>query len=350
MRTPATVADIDAIIGTPPRMVLLKATATLDEGCREVFAAAPAAALGIRDTAGVPHTMLVGGTAGFARAESRTRLSFPVPDGSPMPAPGTGASMVFLIPGLGETFRLNGTAAGAGDGRVAIDMTEAYMHCARCMLRSKLWTAVPDAPPDVPDIPVGGPLSTPGVAAFLAASPFTFLSSRDGDERADTSPRGDGPGFLQVLDGATLALPDRRGNKRADTLRNLMTCPDVSLAALLPGSREVLHLSGTARVSTDPALLATMALRDKPPHAAIVVHVEHADLTPTTVVDVLWNGPRSPERLPDLTGIAAAHVAANTESGRGARLLGRGLAAAPGAFTRRAMDASYRSALRDEGY
>ncbi len=158
----------------------------------------------------------------------------------------------------------------------------------------QLWTAVPDAPPDVPAVPGGGPLSTPRVAAFLAASPFTFLSSRDGDERADTSPRGDGPGFLQVLDGATLALPDRRGNKRADTLRNLMTCPDVSLAALLPGSREVLHLRGTARVSTDPALLATMALRDKPPHAAIVVHVEHADLTRTTVADVLWDGPRSP--------------------------------------------------------
>jgi predicted pyridoxine 5'-phosphate oxidase superfamily flavin-nucleotide-binding protein len=83
----------------------------------------------------------------------------------------------------------------------------------------------------------------------------------------------------------------KRGNKRADTLRNLMTCPDVSLAALLPGSREVPHLSGTARVSTDPALLATMALRDKPPHAAIVVHVEHADLTRTTVADFLWNGP-----------------------------------------------------------
>jgi uncharacterized protein len=350
MSTPTTVADIDAIIGTPPRMVLLKGTGTLDEGCREVFAASPVAALGIRDTTGVPRTMLVGGTAGFARAESPTRLSVPLPDGAPLPALGTGASMVFLIPGVGETFRLNGIAAGAGDGRVAIDMTEAYMHCARCMLRSKLWTAVPGAPPVLPDAPADGPLSAPGVAAFLAAAPFAVISSRDGDELADTSPRGDGPGFMQVLDGAALALPDRRGNKRADTLRNLMTCADVSLVVLLPGSGEVLHLTGTARVSTDPALLATMALRDKPPHAAIVVHVEHADLTRTATVDVLWNGPRDPERLPDLTGIAAAHVAANTESGRGARLLGRGLAAAPGALTRRAMDASYRSALRDEGY
>ncbi|WP_021593691.1 hypothetical protein [Actinomadura welshii] len=102
----------------------------------------------------------------------------------------------------------------------------------------------------------------------------------------------------------------RDGDERADTLRNLMTCPDVSLAALLPGSGEVLHLSGTARVGTDPALLATMALRDKPPHAAVV---EHADLT------------RAPERLPDLTGIAAAHVAANAVGGRAQRgvLIGR---------------------------
>ncbi|SFO45028.1 hypothetical protein [Actinomadura madurae] len=65
-----------------------------------------------------------------------------------------------------------------------------------------------------------------------------------------------------------------------------------------------------------------MALRDKPPHAAIV---EHADLTRTITVDVLWSGPRAPERLPDLTGIAAAHVAANAEGGRAQRgvLIGR---------------------------
>ncbi|XVQ06789.1 pyridoxamine 5'-phosphate oxidase family protein [Spirillospora sp. CA-255316] len=354
MHTLTTVADIDAIIGTPSRMVLLKATGVLDEGCRAVFAAAPVAALGIRDTTGTPRTMFVGGTTGFAHAESRTRLSLPMPDGAPIPAPGTGVSMVFLLPGLGETFRLNGTAADVGDGRLAIDMTEAYLHCARCVLRAKLWTAIPDSParslPTDPAVPADGPLSTPGVCAFLAASPFAVISSRDGDERADTSPRGDGPGFLRVLDGATVALPDRRGNKRADTLRNLMTCADVSLAALVPGRGEIVHLSGTAQVSTDPTLLATMALRDKPPHAAIVVHVEHADLTRTTTIEVLWSGPRDPDQLPDLNAIAAEHLASNTDGGRATRLLSRGLATAPKALTRRAMDAAYRSALRDEGY
>lgn len=390
MHPPTTVADIDAIIGTPPRMVLLKATDTLDQGCRTVLAAAPVAALGIRDPTGSPHTVLVGGTAGFARAESRTRLSLPMPDGAPNPAPGTGASMVFLIPGLGETFRLNGTAAEVRDGRLAIDMAEAYLHCARCVLRSKLWTAlpdpaatvptipaatptipaalpaIPDTAPAIPDaapampgistvpaapaVPADGPLSAPGVAAFLAASPFAVISSRDRNEQADTSPRGDGPGLLRVLDGATVALPDRRGNKRADTLHNLMTCADVSLAALVPGRAEVVHLSGTAQVSTDPALLATMALRDKPPHAAIVVHIEHAELARSTAADALWNGPRDAEQLPDLNAVAAAHLAANTQSDRATRLFSRGLVAAPKALTRRAMDAAYRSALRDEGY
>ncbi|GAA5166847.1 hypothetical protein GCM10023321_58630 [Pseudonocardia eucalypti] len=387
MHPPTTAADIDAIIGTPPRMVLLKATDTLDEGCRTVLAAAPVAALGIRDPTGTPHTVLVGGTAGFARAESPTRLSLPMPDGAPTPAPGTGASMVFLIPGLGETFRLNGTAAEVRDGRLAIDMAEAYLHCARCVLRSKLWTAVPDptatvptnpdatpttptavpaiptavpaipdAAPGIPTVPAApadpadGPLSAPGVAAFLAASPFALISSRDHNEQADTSPRGDGPGLLQVLDGATVALPDRRGNKRADTLHNLMTCADVSLAALVPGRGEVVHLSGTAQVSTDPALLATMALRDRPPHAAIVMTVEHARLARSAAAEALWRGPRDPEQLPDLNAVAAAHLAANTQGDRATRLLSRAMAAAPKALTRRAMDAAYRSALRDEGY
>lgn len=349
MHTLTTVEDIDGIIGTPPAMILLKVTDTLDDGSRSILAAAPAAALGYRDTTGAPRTTVVGGTPGFARVETATRLSFPLPEGTPEPAPGAGASMVFLLPGLGETFRLNGAVTALGDGHVAVDVQEAYLHCARCVLRSGLWTAVPGAPSIEATVPDSGPLARPGVAAFLATSPFAVISSRDADERADTSPRGDGPGLVTVLDGETVVLAERRGNKRADTLHNIVTCPDVSLAAFVPGRDEIVTLSGTARVDTDPALLATMALRGQPPPAAVVVHVEHAELVHSAPVDALWNGPR-PDRLPDVTAMAAAHVAANGGGGRAGRLLTRGLAAVPRGLTRRAMDAAYRSSLRGEGY
>jgi hypothetical protein len=92
-----------------------------------------------------------------------------------------------------------------------------------------------------------------------------------------------------------------------------------------------------------------MALRGQPPQAAVVVHVDHAELAHSAPVDALWNGPR-PDRLPEVTAIGAAHVAANGGGVRAGRLLSRGLAAVPRSLTRRAMDAAYRSSLRGEGY
>ncbi len=96
----------------------------------------------------------------------------------------------------------------------------------------------------------------------------------------------------------------------------------------------------------DPALLATMALRDTAPDAAVVLQVGSAELVRCLAVDALWAEPVGP--VPDLAAIGAAHLAAR--GGRATRALARGLATATSRLTRRAMDASYRSALRDEGY
>lgn len=336
-----TVEELEARIGTPPRPVLLKSTAVLDDGCRAIFAAAPVVAVGTRS-----GTVLVGGEPGVAHPESDTRLSLPLPLPEP-PAPGTGVSMLFLLPGRGETFRCNGIAGAVRGGRLPIEVTEAYVHCARCVLRAKLWTT-PSAPPDpaLTAVPESGPLSAPGVAGVLAASPFAVVTSRDADGNADTSPRGDGPGVLRMLDGHTVAFAERRGNKRADTLHNLMSCPDVSLLAVVPGRGEVVRLRGTARIRVDPGLLASMALRDQAPAAAVVVRVEDAELAPSRAVEALWAP--SPAPLPDLNAIAAAHVAAR--GGRTTKALARGVAGAASGLTRRALDASYRSALRKEGY
>lgn len=331
-----TTDEVDALIGAPPRPVVLKSTAVLDDGCREIFAAAPVVAVGTR-----AGTVLVGGWPGVVRAESATLLSVPLDD---VPAPGTGVSMLFLIPGLGETFRCNGVAEGARDGRVEVRLEEGYVHCARCVLRSQLWSAVPDPIRVTP--PASGPLAAPGVAEFLATSPFLVITSRDGDGRHDTSPRGDRPTLLRLLDGHTVAFPERRGNRRADTLHNLMSCPEVSLLAVVPGRGDVVRLTGTARVSVEPALLATMALRDRAPDAAVVAEVVTAELVRSPAVDALWAGPAG--NGPDLTAIGAAHLAAR--GGRAARAVARGLATATSGLTRRALDASYRSALRDEGY
>ncbi|MBP7670112.1 MAG: pyridoxamine 5'-phosphate oxidase family protein [Ferrovibrio sp.] len=108
--------------------------------------------------------------------------------------------------------------------------------------------------------------------AFIALSPFVVLASH-GPDGADASPRGDAPGFVQVLDDATLLLPDRRGNNLIDSLRNVVAAPDVGLLFLVPGINETLRVNGTARIITDTDRLAPLAAQGKLPTSALEVSV-----------------------------------------------------------------------------
>ena len=112
--------------------------------------------------------------------------------------------------------------------------------------------------------------------AFIAASPFVMISSCDPRGRMDISPKGDPPGFVRVLDDNTLAIPDRPGNGRADTFRNLLSNPRIGLYFLVPGRSETLRVSGSATLVRDQWLLDQMAVKEKPAQLAIVVNVEEA--------------------------------------------------------------------------
>jgi PPOX class probable FMN-dependent enzyme len=92
----------------------------------------------------------------------------------------------------------------------------------------------------------------------------------------DVSPKGDPPGFVKVLDPKTLAVPDRPGNHRGDTFKNVLENPRVGLMFVVPQRREVVRVSGTAKVVTDEELLRSMAVEDKVPTLALVVHVQEA--------------------------------------------------------------------------
>ena len=90
---------------------------------------------------------------------------------------------------------------------------------------------------------------------LIAASPFVLIASSDASGRMDVSPKGDPPGFVQVLDDETLAIPDRPGNRRADTFTNILQNPGVGLLFLIPGKLETLRVNGRARIVRDAALL-----------------------------------------------------------------------------------------------
>lgn len=111
---------------------------------------------------------------------------------------------------------------------------------------------------------------------FLELSPFCVLStSAAGDGPADCSPRGDAPGFVHVIDGTTIAIPDRPGNRRTDTFHNIMENPEIAVMFMVPGLNEVLRLNGRARLTTDTALLDKMVANGKPPRAALVIDIRY---------------------------------------------------------------------------
>lgn len=109
--------------------------------------------------------------------------------------------------------------------------------------------------------------------AMIAASPF-FALATSGPDGLDCSPRGDPAGFVRVLDDRTIAIPDRRGNNRIDSLRNLIHDPRVALLFLIPGMSETLRIMGRATISTDPDLCASFIMQGKAPRCVLVVAVE----------------------------------------------------------------------------
>jgi hypothetical protein len=137
----------------------------------------------------------------------------------------------------------------------------------------------------------------PAYQAMIRASPFCVLATA-GPDGLDASPRGDAPGFVAVHDARTLRLPERRGNHRVDSLRNVLADPRVALLFLIPGIGETLRVNGRARILAAPAVLAPFAVDGRLPTCVLEVHVEAAYFQCARAVlrSHLWE-PLSPDAL-----------------------------------------------------
>jgi uncharacterized protein len=131
---------------------------------------------------------------------------------------------------------------------------------------------------------------TPQYRKLIEAAPFAVIATC-GPEGLDCSPRGDPPGFVRVVDERTVIIPDRRGNNRIDSLRNLVRDPRISLLFLIPGVGETMRINGRARISTDPELTAGFAMNGKVPKCVLVVTVERAyfQCTKAIIRSKLWD-------------------------------------------------------------
>lgn len=146
---------------------------------------------------------------------------------------------------------------------------------------------------------------------FIALSPFCCLSSQNTDQKTDLSPRGDPAGFITVANESTLLIPDRPGNRRYDTMRNVIQSPGVSLLFMIPGISTTLRVNGRAQISHDPDLLEPFAVRGKLPQLVLIVHVEEAygHCAKAILRSKLWDPKvqQSPKDVPTLADLMMHH-------------------------------------------
>ena len=145
--------------------------------------------------------------------------------------------------------------------------------------------------------------------AFIAKSPFLLIASHDTDGNMDVSPKGDPAGFVRVLDETTLVIPERPGNRRADTFRNVLANPGVGILFLIPGKTETLRVSGSAMIVRDRWLRDEMAIGEKVPELGLVVNVREAffHCSKCMLRSHLWESEHWPD-ITDLPTLARAMV------------------------------------------
>lgn len=331
------VHGLETTVGRQPLAAMMKSIAELDAHCSAVLAYSTAAVMMHLDREGVIHAGVVGGKAGFAYPDGASHLAFEAQ--TPRPEVGSAAALLFLIPGWRESLRVNGRIDDTG-----LVVEEAFVHCGKAMIRSGFWSS-PEAAAGarVAQTPtVGGADGRHVICesdriddaqrAFLSTVPFAVIGSCDKEGRADASPKGDPAGFPLVLDDRTIALPDRPGNRRTDTFHNLLERPAVTVLAMSPGDDRILEIRGQARLTTDPELLATMAVQNQVPKLALVVDVDHSSLRVSDAVQnaSLWNPATyiSEGTLPRAAKIWAEHVKSSDRQGLAAKAVRTGVSEA----------------------
>jgi uncharacterized protein len=248
-----TVAGLEAIIGKMPPPMNLKVIDHLDSGAQRWIAASPImfVTFGARTGIGVSAA---GGKPGAIESNER-QLLMPkaMVDNLEFATPGAGAGCMFLLPGIREILRVNGTVSEASGTHVVIDVAECYGHCGKALLRSGFWDAEATAP---------GEKSPNAVAALCR---FIALGTMDAHGRADCSPKGDPAGSLVHLEPGALWFADRPGNKRIDSFKNIVTQARVAAALVIPGTYLMARASGEAVMTTDERQRERFSVQDKVP-------------------------------------------------------------------------------------
>jgi uncharacterized protein len=150
------------------------------------------------------------------------------------------------------------------------------------------------------------------VRNFISKSPFLTMATANSDGQCDVSPRGDLPGFVSVIDGQHLFIPERPGNKRMDSAQNIITNPNIGLIFLIPGLGETLRINGKAHICRDPELLEMSVVNGRVPLFGILVEVQecYVHCAKALIRSSLWNPDSWPvkENLPSAPQMLVDHT------------------------------------------
>lgn len=267
-KTISTEHQLRKLIPEYPKMLDKRILSSLDGHCMEFIGFSRMAALAVTGpkfcfhllAAGVNVLAATSHNLSFAPADPAQKLSELLLPGQPVTA-----SLLFTIPGVGHALRVNGVAEYNGyPGTLNFTVRQAYFHCARAVARADLWqqrnvsTATENEQPNT-------------LSGFLAACPYLLLKTEDRDGHTEISPRGDSPGFTQIVDQEKIFMPERPGNKIAKSLRNILATGRVNLLGFIPGLAQTCEISGRAFVSAESSLLDGSIERGKRPKLGIVI-------------------------------------------------------------------------------
>jgi len=315
-----TLADLEAVIGKTPPQMYLKDIDHLDPGALGWIAQSPLMFATFGGDRG-PAVTLAGGQAGFASGAGQDlRLPLASIDDPDLARPGQPFGSLFLLPGIGETLRVNGRVRAVTGGHVHVAVAECYGHCAKAMIRSELWSAQPVAAPEA-------------LSDFVAASRFLALATVSRTGLADLSPKGDPAGAMARLDdgeAAAVWFADRPGNRRVDSFRNIVEQPALAMALLVPGSTRLAIVRGRAVLSTAEAQRGRFAVKGKVPALAIRVAAESVSLRTSAALERADLWPLRQCSDIDPARLFVNHIKLNRTEGMAARLT-RASLSVPGA-------------------
>ena len=325
--------QLEARLGRMPAAVALKVIDHIDSQAQRWVGASQLAFLSVARPEGVAVTA-AGGSAGFAQIQGPKRLSIACEclDLPELLSPGCGIGMLFLVSGIGETLRVNGRVIDVTQARVELAVEEVYVHCAKALLRSGFWSATrcEEVAPDVD--------------AFVASARFVALATVDAEGHADLSPKGDAAGNMLRRQGSALSYAERPGNKRKDSLRNLIVQPWAAALAIIPGSSLIASIAGRAQLDEDPTACAAFSVDGRTPKLITQITDARITLYESAVLRraKLWPLQAADHGL-DPAVVLTAHIKLNKTSGFAAGLLRK-------IVSKRVMDASLRHDYKNRLY